>query len=197
MNIVYIIAYILIWPVYRILKPTRTVYREHIPKGGALFCCNHTRMSDPLYVAYGMGWPHQIHVMAKEEIMHWPILGWILKKGGIFGVKRGESDITAIKTAMRYLKGGEKLLMFPEGTRHQDGDMGDAKTGCAMLAVRTGVPIVPVYVPAVKRWFHRNPVVFGEPYYPVYQGKKATAEDYRVIADDLMERIRSLEAEVL
>ena len=75
--------------------------------------------------------------------------------------------------------------------------MGDAKTGCAMLAVRTGVPIVPVYVPAVKRWFHRNPVVFGEPYYPVYQGKKATAEDYRVIADDLMERIRSLEAEVL
>lgn len=77
--------------------------------------------------------------------MHWPFIGWVLKHGGIFGVKRGKADVAAIKTAMKYLKDGELLLMFPEGTRHQDGEFGDAKTGAAMLALRTGVPIVPIY----------------------------------------------------
>ena len=197
MNIVYIIAYLILWPLYRLLKPTKTIHREHIPDGGALYCCNHTRMSDPLYVAYALGWPRQIHVMAKEEIMHWPVLGLILKWGGILGAKRGGADIVAIKTAMKYLKAGEQLLMFPEGTRHTDGVAGDAKTGCAMLAARTGVPIVPVYVNAEKRWFRRNPVVFGEPYYPQFAGKKPTADDYRVIADDLMVRIKALEAEAV
>ena len=93
---------------------------------------------------------------------------------------------------MKYLKDGEKLLMFPEGTRHQDGDMGDAKTGCAMLAVRTGVPIVPVYMPAEKKWFRFNPVVFGEPYYPQVVGRKGTSEEYRAIAAERMERIEAL-----
>ena len=124
--------------------------------------------------------------------MHWPILGWILKHGGIFGVKRGESDVGAIKTAMKYLKAEEKLLIFPEGTRHQDGEFGAAKTGAAMLAVRTGVPIIPVYLPPEKKWFRRTPVVFGEPYCPKVAGRKGTADEYRAIADDLMERIEAL-----
>ena len=191
MNVIYVLAYWVLWPVFRIFKPTKTIGRQNIQKGG-LYCANHTRMSDPLFVAYAMGWPHQIHVMAKEEIMHWPILGWILKHGGIFGVKRGESDVGAIKTAMKYLKAEEKLLIFPEGTRHQDGEFGAAKTDAAMLAVRTGVPIIPVYLPPEKKWFRRTPVVFGEPYYPKVAGRKGTADEYRAIADDLMERIEAL-----
>lgn len=193
MNIVYILAYLVLWPLYRILQPTRCINKENRPKGGALLCANHTRMSDPLFIAYALGWPYQMHVMAKEEVMHWPIIGWILKHGGIFGVKRGQADIGAIKTAMKYLKGGELLLMFPEGTRHRDGDFGDAKTGAAMLAVRTGVPIIPIYLPAKKRWFHANPVVFGEPYYPQIAGRKATPEEYRAIADEVMARIEALQ----
>ena len=193
MNIIYILAYIILWPVFRIIKPTRCINHRNIPKGGALYCANHTRMSDPLFVAYAMGWPHQIHVMAKEEVMHWPFIGWVLRHGGIFGVKRGKADVAAIKTSIKYLKNGELLLMFPEGTRHQDGDFGDAKTGAAMLALRTGVPIIPIYLPAEKRFFRWNPVVFGEAYYPkVPEGRKPTQEDYHAVADDLMERIEAL-----
>ena len=125
------------------------------------------------------------------------LLGFLLKKAGIFGVKRGKADIGAVKMAMKCLKNGERLLMFPEGTRHQDGDMRDAKTGCAMVAVRTGVPIVPVYVPMEKKWFRFTKVVFGEPYYPQFEGVKANAEDYRIISDDLLERIRALEVQSL
>ena len=110
----------------------------------------------------------------------------------MFGVDRGHADMHAVKTALKLLKDGNKLLMFPEGTRHQDGEFGDAKTGAAMLAVRTGVPIVPIYMPAEKKWFRLNPVVFGQPYYPKVAGRKGTAEEYRAIAEDLMRRIEAL-----
>lgn len=192
MNLVYVLAYIVLWPVFRIFLPTKAVNKHNLPDRGALYCANHTRLNDPLFVAYALGLSRQIHVMAKDEIMHWPVLGWILKKGGIFGVKRGKADVAAVRTALTYLKNGENLLLFPEGTRHQDGDMGDAKTGAAMLAVRTGVPIVPIYIPAEKQWFRFTPVVFGEPYYPKVAGRKGTSEEYRAIAEDLMGRIEAL-----
>ena len=191
MNVIYVLAYWVLWPVFRIFKPTKTIGRQNIQKGG-LYCANHTRMSDPLFVAYAMGWPHQIHVMAKEEIMHWPILGWILKHGGIFGVKRGESDVGAIKTAMKYLKSEEKLLIFPEGTRHQDGEFGAAKTGAAMLAIRTGVPILPVYITPERKLFQRTKVYIGEPYMPFTEKRRANAEDYERVTEDIMEHIRAI-----
>lgn len=193
MNIVYVLVYILLWPVFRLLLPTKCINKQNRPKGGALLCANHTRINDPLFVAYALGWPVQTHAMAKDEVMHWPVVGWVLKKAGVFGVKRGKADVGAIKTAMKYLKAGELLLMFPEGTRHQDGEAGDAKTGAAMLALRTGVPIVPIYIPAEKKWFRWNPVVFGEAYYPqAPEGRKPTQEDYHAVADDLMARIEAL-----
>ena len=123
-NLVYCIAYLVLWVVFRIVMPTRCINKSNRPKGGALLCANHTRTNDPLFIAYALGWRYQIHVMAKEEIMHWPFIGWVLRHGGIFGVKRGKADVTAIKTSIKYLKNDELLLMFPEGTRHQAAGLG-------------------------------------------------------------------------
>ena len=143
----------------------------------------------------------------KPQSAYYENLGWqgmemlertirYAREKGLFviaDIKRGKADVAAIKTAMKYLKDGELLLMFPEGTRHQDGEFGDAKTGAAMLALRTGVPIIPIYLPAEKKWFRWNPVVFGEAYYPkAPEGRKPTPEDYHAVADDLMERIEAL-----
>jgi 1-acyl-sn-glycerol-3-phosphate acyltransferase len=130
--------------------------------------------------------------MAKSELMRVPVLGWLLAKAGVFGVDRGKSDVGAIKQALKVLKGGERLMLFPEGTRFKEGDGGAAKTGAAMLALRTGVPIVPVYIPREKKWLMRTPVIIGEPYYPGVKGQRATPEDYRAVADDLMARIHAL-----
>lgn len=141
-NVIYCIAYMVLWVVFRIVMPTRCINKQNRPEGGALLCANHTRTNDPLFIAYALGWHYQIHVMAKEEIMHWPLIGWVLKHGGIFGVKRGKADVAAIKTAMKYLKDGELLLMFRR-TRHQDGEFGDAKTGAAMLACVPACPSSP------------------------------------------------------
>ena len=189
-NVIYCIAYMVLWVVFRIVMPTRCINKQNRPEGGALLCANHTRTNDPLFIAYALGWHYQIHVMAKEEIMHWPLIGWVLKHGGIFGVKRGKADVAAIKTAMKYLKDGELLLMFPEGTRHAE--IGEGKTGAAMMAIRTGVPILPVYIDPEREAFHRTRVYIGEPYLPFPEKRRANAEDYEVVTEEIMNRIRAV-----
>ena len=68
-----------------------------------------------------------------------------------------------------------------------------AKTGAAMFATRTGVPLVPIYIQPRKRLFRRNVVVIGEPYIPTFQGRKPTAEELDEITGELMRRIHGLE----
>lgn len=196
MSIAYAIVYTLLWPFFNLLHPGRVIGRENIPAGGALVCVNHTALSDPLLVVFAFRKKNHMRFMAKAELLRVPVLGWVLKKVGVFGVERGKSDVGAIKQALKILKSGEKMLIFPEGTRSREGDGGEAKTGAAMMALRTGVPVVPVYVPRKKKWFARTPVVIGEPYYPAAKGTKMTAEDYHAVADDIMAHIHALEERV-
>lgn len=195
MRIFYIIVYSIAWPFFNLVHPQRTIGREHIPEGGALVCGNHTSMGDPLFMAFAFQKKNQIRPMAKAELLRVPVIGWILKGIGVFGVERGKSDVGAIKLAMKYLKGGEKVLLYPEGTRvrAKKGEKSDPKTGAAMLAVRCGVPLLPVYIPEEKFWFRRTPVVIGEPYNPQVKSRKGTQEEYEAITADLMERIHALE----
>lgn len=187
--------YCVVWPFFNLVHPCKAIGRENIPPGAAILCPNHTRMSDPFFVLFAMGLGVKPRIMAKVEIMSIPVIGWILKKAGVFAVERGKSDVGAMKEALRCLKEGEKLLLFPEGTRHKDGTMDESgKTGAAMFSVRAGAPLVPIYIPAEKKWFRRTPVVFGEPFLPQIEGRKASAEEYKAIAKELMSRIAALEA---
>jgi len=195
MKTFFAVLYCVVWPFFNLFHPCKPIGRENIPEGAAILCPNHTRLSDPLFVVFAMGLKHRPQVMAKAELMSIPVLGWLLSRAGVFAVERGKSDVGAIKRAMKCLKGGDKLLMFPEGTRSQDENMGDAKTGVAMLSVRTGTPILPIYIPAEKKWFRRTPVVFGEPYIPQTETGRGSSEEYKTIAKDLMERIAALEAQ--
>ena len=191
-NKVYAVLYPIIWVFMRILHPWNAVGTDNIPEGAAVICGNHTTLGDPLYVVCAMGRKRQTHVMAKAEIIEWPVVGFLLKKAGIIGVNRGKSDMGAVKECLRALKNGEKLLMFPEGTRVKDGEDSEAHTGAAMFATRTGTPLVPVYIQPKKRRFRKTTVVFGSPYYPEFEGRKPSADDYQRIADDLLVRVRAL-----
>lgn len=188
----YHVLYAIIWPFFTLFHPVKAIGRENIPEGAALICPNHTKASDPFFVVFAFKRKYVMRAMAKVEVMRIPVLGWVLGKAGVFGVDRGAADINAVKTALRFLKEGNKLLMFPEGTRVENGESVEAKTGAAMFAVRTGSPIVPVYIPAKKRWFRPTTVVIGEPFYPQVAGRKGTSEEYHAIADELMTRIRAL-----
>ena len=194
----YTFIYAILFPVFKILRPSRAIGLENLPEGGALICPNHTKAVDPFFVVFSFGLKNRMSGMAKIEIMRIPVIGALLKKAGIFGIDRGKADVGAIKTAMKRLKDGEKLLMFPEGTRVKEGEEGDheAKNGAAMLALRTGVPIVPVYIPRKKNWFRPTTVVVGEPYRPQIAGKKATQEEYNAISAEMMRRIFALGEQV-
>lgn len=192
MNRLYAVLYPLVWIFMRVFHPWRAVGADNVPEGAAVLCGNHTTLGDPVYVVCALGRRRQTHVMAKEEIMKWPVLGWILKKAGIIGIKRGKADVAAMKESIRVLKKGERLLLFPEGTRVREGETSAAHTGAAMFATRTNSPILPIYIQPQKRLFRKTAVIFGRPYYPAYEGRKATPEDYQRIADELMERIRAL-----
>ena len=176
---------------FKVFHPWEFTGTENVPEGPVVLCGNHTAFGDPLYVVCSLNRYQQMHVMAKEEVMNWPVIGFLLKKLGVIGIKRGKSDVAAIKESMRVLKNGEKLLLFPEGTRVKEGQSVEAHTGAAMFATRTGVPILPIYISPRKKG-EKVKVVFGEPYMPEFEGRKATPEELHRISDDLMERIRRL-----
>ena len=169
---------------------------EGIPDGGALICSNHTSLLDPVFVILGMRKKaySPTKLMAKIELSRVPVLSFLISSFLIY-VDRGKSDIGAIKSSISCLKEGDKLILFPEGRRVSEEEQSQAKTGAALIALKSGVPIVPVYVTKGKKpmfSFKRVDVVFGEPYYADKAEGLSTSEAYRKIADDLMERIGRL-----
>jgi 1-acyl-sn-glycerol-3-phosphate acyltransferase len=91
--------------------------------------------------------------LGKKELFDWPIVGWIARNGGVHAIDRGAADVEAFRIARRILEEGHALFVFPEGTRSRDGTLGDGRDGVAVLALRTGAPIVPVGVSgSYERW---------------------------------------------
>ena len=190
------VLYTILWPIFQLFFPRKVIGAEHIPQGPVVICPNHTKWNDPFHIAYSFGYHFPMRAIAKAEIMRWPIAGPVLQWAGVFGVERGTADVKAVKTALKCLKEGSKLLLFPEGTRVKDGESADAKTGAALFATRSNVPLLPVYIQNGKGLFKRTTVVIGQPYMPSYEGRKASAEELQRIADDLMERVRALKEAV-
>ena len=188
----YRIIYAIAAPVIHLLFPCRTVGLEHFPQGGALLCANHSSGWDPIIIALNLPKNSRLTVMAKDQLFRIPLLGFLLKKLGIFPVKRGGNDLTAMKTAMKVLSGGNRLLVFPEGTRVEEQGEVEAKGGVTMMATRTGVPMVPVYCGGKHKFFRKTTIVFGKPYVPVIAGRRPTPDENRAIAQEILERIYAL-----
>lgn len=185
----YKLLYTIVRPFVGLYYPMKFYGRENIPEGGALVCGNHSSAIDPFFLAFALGKKRPICAMAKESLLKIPVIGYLLKLVGTFAVKRGASDIHAVKYAMERLKEGEYVALFPEGTRVKSREEGEPKTGAAMLACRTGVPVLPVYIPMKKRVLRINKVYIGEPLYFKPAGKRATAEEYEEMTACLMDAI--------
>lgn len=188
----YRIIYTIAAPIIHLLFPCRAVGLEHLPEGGALLCANHASGWDPIVIALQLPRDSRLTVMAKDQLFRIPVLGFFLRKLGIFPVKRGGSDLTAMKTAMKVLNGGNRLLVFPEGTRVEEAGDVEAKGGVTVMATRTGVPMVPVYCGGKHKFLRKTTVVFGEPYTPAIAGRRPTPEENRAVAGEIMTRIYSL-----
>ena len=116
---------------------------ENIPRTGPVIIApNHRAHVDPPYLS--LITRRQIYFMGKEELFHVPILKRIITGVGAFPVKRGVPDRSALKHAVNLLKEGKVVLIFPEGTRSEDGHLRVAEKGFALIARQTDAAIVPV-----------------------------------------------------
>lgn len=179
-------------PIFRFIHPLDVRGRENLPAHGALLCATHSSNWDPVFIAISLPIDYHLRAMAKESLFRIPVLKWIVRKLGAFPVSRGETDIQSMRTALKVLKEGENLLIFPEGRRvKQEGDE-PAKGGAAVIGIRTGAVFVPVFVDIRKPLFRRTRVIFGEPYRPSYTGRRGTAEEVQAIADEVLRRAYAL-----
>ena len=139
----------------RLLFGLRTRGTEHIPAAGPfLIVANHSSVLDPPLV--GGACPRRLTFMAKAELFRVPGLGPLIRRLGAQPVRREGADTAALRMAQRVLAGGGALLVFPEGTRGPEGALREAKPGAALLAMHSGVPVVPAYVSGSGRAWPRG-----------------------------------------
>ena len=192
MNRFYQIVYLIARPFICLFFPHKVVGLENVPEGGALLCANHASGWDPFLIAVSLPKDSRLTVMAKDQLFHIPVVGWLLRKLGIFPVRRGGNDLTAMKTAMKSLSDGKRLLVFPEGTRVERQGEVEAKGGVTVMATRTGTPMIPIYCGGKHKFLRRTTIVFGEPYRPEIAGRRPTPEENHQAAEEILRRIYAL-----
>jgi 1-acyl-sn-glycerol-3-phosphate acyltransferase len=185
----------------RIMSRTQVVGRAHVPRrGGVVLAANHTSYADPPLV--GVSTPRPTWFMAKSELFDVPVLGPLLRHVHVFPVRRGTADRQALRRAQELLTAGEALVIFPEGGTSPDGRLLPPELGLALVALRAGVPIVPIAVidsdrllprHASRAHFARVKVIFGEPLaFPHLAGKSGDREALREASVTVMRAIAAL-----
>ncbi|MBI5035409.1 MAG: 1-acyl-sn-glycerol-3-phosphate acyltransferase [Chloroflexi bacterium] len=183
---------------FRILLRVELRGLENIPRDGpVVVAISHSSFLDPLIAgAYS---PRDVVPMAKIEAFNLPVIGWIIKSYGAFPVRRGEVDMTAVKTALRILQSGQMLVIAPEGHRSENGSLQEGREGAIILSLRSGAPILPVAVWGGKS-FWKNLTRFrrtemkcfvGKPVLPNFQGK-ITRDQVTGMSHELMLRIAEM-----
>jgi 1-acyl-sn-glycerol-3-phosphate acyltransferase len=196
---------------YAILKPLTVVFMrllfgleswgaEHVPTvGPVLLVANHASVLDPPLVGGAARRP--LSFLAKAELFDVPLFGGLIRRLGACPLRREGPDAGALRAALRVLRDGGALLVFPEGTRGQGGVLGPAKPGAGMLAVLGKAPVVPVYVSGSDQAWPRGrrlprptkvTVTFGPPFAVMPGAGASRKEDYEAASRQMMAAIADL-----
>jgi 1-acyl-sn-glycerol-3-phosphate acyltransferase len=185
---------VLVKIVFAIIARVRLSGLENVPAAGPfIIASNHLSWFDvPLIPAY---FSRPVIYMAKEETFQSRI-GWLVRFLGAFPVKRGEADRQALRTADEQLKEGNIIVIFPEGTRSRTHTMARGHSGLGMIALRSGVPVLPVAVSGseklLKKFRPRITVTYGQPMILKPRGQKVTREDVDAATEQVMHRIAEM-----
>ena len=122
----------------------RIVGTERIPAGTCLFVANHTSTVDAPAVVGAI--PRRIAILLKKALFRYPIVGQAFQLAQFIPVDRSrqESAIASLEKAIEAMRGGQSFLIYPEGTRSPDGRLQEFKKGAVVMAIKAGVPIVPI-----------------------------------------------------
>jgi 1-acyl-sn-glycerol-3-phosphate acyltransferase len=178
----------------------RVLHPERLESGrSSVIVANHSSMSDVLVLFAGL--PIQIRFMAKRSVFRLPFLGWGIAAAGFIPVDRGDSvrGRISVDVALKRLREGRSVVVFPEETRSSDGELLPFKKGAALVAIRAGLPILPIAIVGTSRVLPRGslrsapaPVtlVVGE---PIDTSGKTNADrgELTQVARESIERLRA------
>ncbi|HEY1050437.1 MAG TPA: lysophospholipid acyltransferase family protein, partial [Prosthecobacter sp.] len=166
-------------------------------KGPALIACNHVSFLDPPFV--GQAFDEPIHYFARKTLFDHPIAGWILREWQSIPIDQDKPDASSLKATIRFLKAGEKVLIFPEGTRSPDGTLQPAEAGVGLFIAKSKAPVLPVRIfgsyeayPRGAKSFRpaRITIVVGDLWQPDLDSyQKEGKVLYQALATDVMQRI--------
>jgi 1-acyl-sn-glycerol-3-phosphate acyltransferase len=174
---------------------------ENVPKtGGLILVSNHLNNADPCVIPGVFN--RRIITMAKKEMFRWPVVSVLFRFIGAFPVDRQGADLAALREAQRVVNDGLCLLMFPEGTRSRDCQLHPGFPGTALVAYRTGAPIIPIAITGTETipwpWVFVRPFIgpkvsvrIGEPFYPP-KAERITTQAAKDATDEIMLHVAEL-----
>ena len=175
--------------VTQILFPFKLVGAEKVEDGACVLVGNHYRIWDIVHMACTT--KEKVHFITKKELYKNKFLAHLCGIVEAIPVSRDGQDAKAVMTALRYLKNGEKISMFPEGTRNRtEEELLPLKGGAAMFAIKARVPVYPVMCPHKTRLFRRTTILVGDPIdlSALYE-RRLTAEDYAAAEEVIREKM--------
>ena len=148
-----------------IFFPIKIYGKENLPEGSAVVVCNHLSIIDSVYFVK-LNLHENFSIIAKKELFDNKLVGKILKSYGAVAIDRDNPDVKTLISVIKNLKNGEKVLLFPEGTRNKTGttELQKIKDGSSIFALRAKCPIVPVIIYKKARLFKKNKMIVGKPF---------------------------------
>lgn len=165
---------------------------DNIPKeGGVILAPNHKSNWDPIFIVSAIK-NRTLNAVCKKELAYNSLMSKILDKLGVIPINRDVPEVSSVKKIIRFLKDGSAVVIFPEGTRVEGSELGEAKKGVAVFAIKGKAPIIPISIKTSYKLFSKVSIIIGEPIYvDEYIGKKVTDIEYTQITDKLMDSIKA------
>jgi len=195
----YYVARVIVRGLLKLLTHCQVKGRENIPsQGPLLIVANHLSLADPPLL--GVSLSRKVMFMAKKELFRFRVIGYFIGGFGAFSVHRGRLDRKAMRQAYQVLANGLALVMFPEGTRSRSGRLQPAFPGPALIAVRSGAPILPVGISGTEKirgvtWLLRRPQItvnVGHPFHLPPASSRLTKAELAELTNSIMGRIAEL-----
>jgi 1-acyl-sn-glycerol-3-phosphate acyltransferase len=173
--------------------------RQYVPHGGCLIVANHASYLDPTTVGWAVG--REIFFLGRKTLFKPPIMNWLLPMCNVIPIDRDGGESSGLRKIIRMLRSGDSVLLFPEGTRTPDGTIQPAEPGAGLVALKSGVPVLPVRVFGTFECLSRHQkrlrfgpihVVIGKPYLPPVPDRQHEKEAYGPVAQEMLERIKAL-----
>lgn len=181
-------------------------FRVHQPAppyrpGRTVVVSNHLSQTDPFLISH---LPWEMKWLGKSSLFVVPIIGWSMYLSGDIAVKRGNSRSAkkAMARCRHYLDGGTPVIIFPEGTRSRDGELGPFKDGAFQLAIEAGADILPIAVAGTAAAMPKHDWRFGRSRARVAIGTPIstaglTLDDLPILKEQVRAEIEALRAQII